>query len=143
MAVLLIYSYIASVLPVWMLLQPRDFINSLQLLSALGLVVVGLIVAAMAFTDRNLLTPVTETGGVPHVVDPRTDLGRASGKGRIPNLSPGRYRLYLANEQNSARQHLPITFVQIDDVTIAADAPAVLEIDYTLTAKDLATLRKQ
>ena len=45
-AVLLIYSYVASVLPVWSLLQPRDFINSLQLLSALALIVVGLIVAA-------------------------------------------------------------------------------------------------
>jgi len=31
---------------VWALLQPRDYINSLQLLSALGLIVVGLIVAA-------------------------------------------------------------------------------------------------
>ena len=30
---LLVYSYIASVLPVWTLLQPRDFINSLQLIS--------------------------------------------------------------------------------------------------------------
>lgn len=45
-AVLLVYSYLASVLPVWMLLQPRDFINSLQLLSALALVVVGILVAA-------------------------------------------------------------------------------------------------
>jgi carbon starvation protein len=44
--VLLVYSYIASVLPVWTLLQPRDFINSLQLLSALALVVLGLAVAA-------------------------------------------------------------------------------------------------
>lgn len=44
-AALLIYSYIASVLPVWTLLQPRDYINSLQLLSALALVVVGLVVA--------------------------------------------------------------------------------------------------
>ncbi len=45
-AVLLIYSYVASVLPVWLLLQPRDYINSLQLLSALALVVVGLVAAA-------------------------------------------------------------------------------------------------
>ena len=45
-AVLLVYSYIASVLPVWVLLQPRDFINSLQLLTGLGLVVIGLFVAA-------------------------------------------------------------------------------------------------
>jgi carbon starvation protein len=45
--VLLLYSYAASVLPVWILLQPRDYINSLQLLSALGLVVVGLIIAGL------------------------------------------------------------------------------------------------
>ncbi|MDX1564275.1 MAG: carbon starvation protein A [Phycisphaeraceae bacterium] len=46
-AVLLIYSYVASVLPVWTLLQPRDYINSLQLISALALVVVGLLAAAL------------------------------------------------------------------------------------------------
>ena len=45
--VLLIYCYIASVLPVWTLLQPRDFINSLQLLSSIGLVMLGLIVAGI------------------------------------------------------------------------------------------------
>lgn len=44
---LLVYSYIASVLPVWILLQPRDFINALQLLSALSLVVIGLVAAAL------------------------------------------------------------------------------------------------
>lgn len=46
--VLLGYAYVASVLPVWLLLQPRDYINSLQLISALGLVVAGLAVAAFA-----------------------------------------------------------------------------------------------
>lgn len=46
-AVLLIYSYIASVLPVWTLLQPRDYINSLQLISALGLIVLGLFYAGI------------------------------------------------------------------------------------------------
>ena len=51
--ILLIYSYVASVLPVWTLLQPRDFINSLQLLSALGLIVVGLIVAGLFGADVN------------------------------------------------------------------------------------------
>jgi carbon starvation protein len=44
--VLLGYSYVASVLPVWTLLQPRDYINSLQLISALALIVIGLGVAA-------------------------------------------------------------------------------------------------
>ncbi|MHB1307060.1 MAG: carbon starvation CstA family protein [Limisphaerales bacterium] len=45
-AVLLAYCYAASVLPVWTLLQPRDYINSLQLISALGLILLGLAVAA-------------------------------------------------------------------------------------------------
>lgn len=45
-AVLLVYCYIASVLPVWVLLQPRDYINSLQLISTLGLLLLSLIVVA-------------------------------------------------------------------------------------------------
>ncbi|MDG2201540.1 MAG: carbon starvation protein A [Phycisphaerales bacterium] len=46
--ILLVYAYIASVLPVWMLLQPRDYINALQLIGSLGLIVVGLVVAGLA-----------------------------------------------------------------------------------------------
>lgn len=45
-AVLLGYCAIASILPVWSLLQPRDYINSLQLFFTLGLVIIGLIVTA-------------------------------------------------------------------------------------------------
>lgn len=45
-AILLAYCYVASVLPVWVLLQPRDYINSLQLISSLGLIVIGLVVTA-------------------------------------------------------------------------------------------------
>ena len=44
--VLLAYSYVASILPVWTLLQPRDYINSLQLISALALILIGLVAAA-------------------------------------------------------------------------------------------------
>ncbi|WP_221031360.1 carbon starvation CstA family protein [Actomonas aquatica] len=42
---LLGYSYVASVLPVWTLLQPRDYINSLQLISVLALLVLGVLAA--------------------------------------------------------------------------------------------------
>ncbi len=42
---LLIYSFIASVLPVWTLLQPRDYINGHQLFLGLGLLFAGLLVA--------------------------------------------------------------------------------------------------
>ena len=44
--ILLVYCFIASVLPVWVLLQPRDYINSHQLVLALGLLVVGLLFAS-------------------------------------------------------------------------------------------------
>ncbi len=44
---LLVYSYIASVLPVWSLLQPRDYINSLQLISVLALLVLGVLAASV------------------------------------------------------------------------------------------------
>lgn len=44
--ILMVYSYVASVLPVWTLLQPRDYINSLQLITCLGLVFIGLVAAA-------------------------------------------------------------------------------------------------
>ena len=43
--VLMGYCFLASVLPVWVLLQPRDYINSHQLLVALALLVLGLVVA--------------------------------------------------------------------------------------------------
>jgi carbon starvation protein len=52
--ILLIYCYIASTLPVWKLLQPRDYINSHQL-------VVGLIMlyAGLAFLRPELTAPMT------------------------------------------------------------------------------------
>jgi len=42
---LLIYSFIASVLPIWTLLQPRDYINGHQLILGLGLLFIGLLIA--------------------------------------------------------------------------------------------------
>ena len=44
--ILLIYAFIASVLPVTTLLQPRDFINSHQLLIAMALLIAGVFAAA-------------------------------------------------------------------------------------------------
>lgn len=42
--VLLLYSFAASVLPVWLLLQPRDYINSFQLFAGLALIYLGIMV---------------------------------------------------------------------------------------------------
>jgi carbon starvation protein len=46
--ILMAYCFVASVLPVWTLLQPRDYINSHQLMVALGLLVLGLVVAGFS-----------------------------------------------------------------------------------------------
>jgi len=42
--ILLVYSFVASVLPVWLLLQPRDYLNAHQLITGLALLTLGLIV---------------------------------------------------------------------------------------------------
>ncbi|MBW2445166.1 MAG: carbon starvation protein A [Deltaproteobacteria bacterium] len=42
--ILLLYSFVASVLPVWLLLQPRDYLNAHQLVTALVLLFAGLLV---------------------------------------------------------------------------------------------------
>ena len=42
---LMLYGFIAATLPVWLLLQPRDFINSHQLLLALSLIYLGIFIA--------------------------------------------------------------------------------------------------
>ncbi|WP_040229034.1 carbon starvation CstA family protein [Bhargavaea cecembensis] len=52
--ILMIYVYIASTLPVWKLLQPRDFINSHQLVVGLGILYLGLI-----FTNPTITAPAT------------------------------------------------------------------------------------
>ena len=42
--ILLIYCFFASTLPVWLLLQPRDYVNSHQLFVALGIIFAGVLV---------------------------------------------------------------------------------------------------
>jgi len=56
------YTFIASRLPVWVLLQPRDYINSHQLFIALGVIAAGMLVgwntiSAPAFNDVPEGTP--------------------------------------------------------------------------------------
>ncbi|MCA9529000.1 MAG: carbon starvation protein A [Myxococcales bacterium] len=60
---LFVYSAIASLLPVWALLQPRDFINSHQLFVGLGVLFLGLIVAHPHFDAPAIRPP--EAGAPP------------------------------------------------------------------------------
>ncbi len=50
---LLGYAFLASVLPVWLLLQPRDYINSFQLYFALATILLGLIIAGLTGAPEN------------------------------------------------------------------------------------------
>ncbi|MDB4541602.1 hypothetical protein N9192_01770 [Akkermansiaceae bacterium] len=79
--ILLIYCFFASVLPVWILLQPRDFINSLQLLFALGLVTVGLVAAAFMGG-----APVGEVRHALEIVAPAVNLSPADAPPIFPFL---------------------------------------------------------
>ena len=54
--ILLAYAWLASVLPVWSLLQPRDFLNSLLLYLGLGLTYIGFFVLRPEF-----VSPVIDT----------------------------------------------------------------------------------
>lgn len=55
--IFLIYAYIASILPVQVLLQPRDYINAFQLFIALGLLALGIITA-----HPEMAAPAIQTG---------------------------------------------------------------------------------
>ncbi len=60
-AILMAYVYVASTLPVWMLLQPRDLINAYQLLLGLGILYLALFI-----TSPEITAPATnpDTGDV-------------------------------------------------------------------------------
>jgi carbon starvation protein len=70
--ILLIYAFVASVLPVTTLLQPRDFINSHQLVVALALLVLGVLFASF--------------GGHLQVVAPAVDMSPAEAPPMWPFL---------------------------------------------------------
>ena len=60
--ILLLYCAIASVLPVWLLLQPRDYVNSQMLFLALALLVAGFFVACLTGkADLIAATPMLTT----------------------------------------------------------------------------------
>ncbi|RPF28805.1 carbon starvation CstA family protein [Georgenia muralis] len=64
--VLFVYAGIASVLPVWLLLQPRDYINGLQLFIGLGILYGAVLVSAPTVVAPALNTNLPE--GTPNIV---------------------------------------------------------------------------
>lgn len=54
--ILFVYTFFASVLPVWLLLQPRDYVNGHQLFVALGIIALGVLV-----TNPKVIAPAVNT----------------------------------------------------------------------------------
>ncbi|MDX1591159.1 MAG: carbon starvation protein A [Balneolaceae bacterium] len=63
--ILMAYVYVASTLPVWKLLQPRDFINSQQLLIGLLILYLGLFLSSPEITAPDINTNVDDVGWFP------------------------------------------------------------------------------
>lgn len=59
---LMTYGFVASVLPVWMLLCPRDYLSSFLKVGTIALLVVGLIIAN-PLLKAPMLNPVFQSGG--------------------------------------------------------------------------------
>ena len=64
--ILLVYAWVASTLPVTMLLQPRDYINAWQLFIAMGLLVAGIAVSSLG-GKLPLVAPAVNTELPPNV----------------------------------------------------------------------------
>ncbi|RMB62434.1 carbon starvation CstA family protein [Tessaracoccus antarcticus] len=58
--VLFVYAGVASVLPVWMLLQPRDYINGLQLFVGLGILYISVLIASPTIVAPAINTAVPD-----------------------------------------------------------------------------------
>ncbi len=59
MLILFVYMGVASVLPVWLLLQPRDYLNSFQLYAGLALLLLGIFALNPSMTDADGTIPAT------------------------------------------------------------------------------------
>ena len=64
--VLFLYAGLASILPVWVLLQPRDYINGLQLFIGLGILYIGVLIASPSVVAPAYNSAVPE--GTPGIV---------------------------------------------------------------------------
>jgi carbon starvation protein len=67
--ILLTYAFVASILPVTILLQPRDYINAWQLFASMGLIVLGAVVSCLFF-DMDIVAPAFNAApaGAPSLV---------------------------------------------------------------------------
>jgi len=61
---LVVYGFLASVLPVWMLLAPRDYLSTFMKIGTIGLLAVGVLIAAPTL-QAEAVTPFATSGAGP------------------------------------------------------------------------------
>ncbi|MCE3047348.1 carbon starvation CstA family protein [Helicobacter kayseriensis] len=61
--ILFLYAGVASIMPVWLLLQPRDYINGIQLFIGLILLYSSIFLVAPAVVAPKLIPSITQEGG--------------------------------------------------------------------------------
>jgi len=61
---LVVYGFLASVLPVWMLLAPRDYLSTFMKIGAIGLLAIGVLVTAPTLQNQ-AVTKFASSGGGP------------------------------------------------------------------------------
>lgn len=94
--ILIIYALIASVLPVWLLLQPRDYISSYILFIGLGLGFIGLIFSRPVISAPLVTSPMTAQGPIWPMLFVVVACGAISGFHSL--VSSGTTSKQLANE---------------------------------------------
>jgi carbon starvation protein len=97
--ILMVYAYIASVLPIQVLLQPRDYINAHQLFVALALLFIGLAVAHPMITAPPFATAPTGTPPIWPFLFITIACGAISGFHSL--VSSGTSSKQLTNEQDA------------------------------------------
>ncbi|BCX78683.1 carbon starvation protein A [Campylobacter sp. 19-13652] len=68
--ILYIYAGIASILPVWALLQPRDYVNGIQLFVGLILLYASILIVSPNIAAPTFIPAVTDTPGGWHIIVP-------------------------------------------------------------------------
>ena len=98
----------------------------------------AVVVGCLPFDGTPPESPVEDVGGASMFAHPQANLD-ATGRATIPNLPPGRYRLWLGvvSPLQSARGH---TFVLLGDRVVASGDPARIAVEHRVGDAETAVL---
>jgi hypothetical protein len=105
----------------------------------------SLVVAATAHDGVTPSAPIVRFGSFSQVKHPSVPVDMSSGKAKIANLVPGRYRLWVAAYPpimpHAGRSNQDICFVSLGDFVVASGGPAVVPVEHELTPMEIVQLQ--